>query len=63
MAATYYAANDGKSIMQILNERGTNKLKISVGNGKLDWYEIYLNDEQTKGLVKFIKDGNIGNWE
>lgn len=52
MPATYYAANDGKAIIQIINVRGTNKIKISVGNSNLDWYQIDLNDEQTKRLRK-----------
>ena len=63
MKGRYYAAETKTAIIQMITELGTNNLQISVGNNKLDWYQINLDVEQTKGLIKFLKDNNVGEWE
>lgn len=63
MKQRYYAANNGKAILQIITTLGQNDLQISVGNNKLDWYQIELNSDQVSGLVLWLRNNNVGEWE
>jgi hypothetical protein len=63
MHKRYYAAQSNKAIIQVITELGKNSIQISVGNSKLNWYQIDLDDDQTRGLLKFLKDNKVGEWE
>ena len=63
MKEYYRAAELDKSILQISTELGTNNLQISVGNNRLHWEEITLNAQQTKSLIRFLKDNKVGDWQ
>lgn len=59
MKQRYYAANDGKAIVQVTTELGRNNIQISVGNNKLDWHTISLNEEQSEGFKQFMRENDI----
>ncbi len=59
MKKRYYAANDGKAMVQVTTELGKNAITISVGNSKLDWHSIELNEEQSEGFKKFMRENDI----
>ena len=62
MHKRYYAAQSSKAIIQVQTELGKNELQISVGNSKLDWHEIALTVDQTKALMKWLAENNVGEW-
>jgi hypothetical protein len=59
MHKRYYAANDGKALLQVTTELGKNNIQISVGNSNLDWHSIILNEEQSIGFKKFMRENDI----
>ncbi len=59
MHKRYYAAQDGKAIVQVTTELGKNNIQISVGNSKLDWHSIVLNEEQSIGFKKFMRENDV----
>lgn len=59
MKQKYYAANDGEAILQVITTLDENRIIISVGNNQLDWKQIVLNEEQTKGFKQFMRDNDI----
>ncbi len=59
MKQRYYAANNGKALLQIITELGKADLTIAVADNKLNWKTIYLSKEQTKGLLIFLNENVI----
>ena len=59
MHKRYYAANDGKALLQVTTVLGKNEITISVGNSKLDWHSIILNEEQSIGFKKFMRENDV----
>ncbi len=56
MKQTYYKANSGKALLQIITELGKGDLTIAVADNELNWKTIYLNAEQTEGLLNFLNE-------
>lgn len=59
MKQKYYAANDSKALLQVTTVLGKNDITISVGNSKLDWHSIVLNEEQSIGFKKFMRENDV----
>lgn len=59
MKRKFYAANDGKAIIQVLTELGRDNIQISVGNSKLDWYQITLDDKQSRAFKQFMRENDV----
>lgn len=59
MKQKYYASNDGENILQVITTLGQNRIMISVGNSKLDWKQIVLNEDQTKGFKQFMRENDV----
>lgn len=59
MKKRYYAAQDGKAMVQVTTVLGKQAVTISVGNSKLDWHSIILNEEQSEGFKKFMRENDI----
>lgn len=59
MKRRYYAANDGKAILQVITELGADHITISVGNSQLDWKSIDLNEDQAKAFKLFMRENDV----
>lgn len=59
MKRRYYAANDGKAILQVITELGFDHITISVGNSQLDWKSIDLNEDQAKAFKLFMRENDV----
>ena len=59
MIKRFYAANDGKAILQVSTELGKNNIQISVGNDKLDWFTIKLDKKQSVAFKQFMRKNDI----
>lgn len=57
MAAKFYAAQDGKAMIQVVIVRGKKEIKINVENNNV-WHEILLDAERAAGLRKFLEENN-----
>lgn len=54
-----YYASDGKAILQVVTELGKNCVQISVGNSKLDWHTISLDEEDSKAFKQFMRENDV----
>lgn len=59
MKQRFYAANDGKALLQVITTLGEQRIQISVGNNKLDWHTIILNTEQTEAFKIFMRENDV----
>lgn len=56
MKQTYYRANSGEALLQIITELGKGDLTIAVADKELNWKTIYLDADSTEGLLKFLNE-------
>lgn len=56
MKQRYYSANVGKALLQVTSQSGDDDLTIAISDRFMNWKSVYLNAEQTKGLIKFLNE-------
>ena len=59
MIKRFYAANDGKAILQVSTELGKDNIQVSVGNNILDWFTIKLDKKQSAAFKQFMRENDI----